>query len=219
MLLQIHKPDSFCFLFLSYSWVLPAAQDHQLWGGKGLRPHQWAHAAPQGWSEPRGSFHGQNEYVRGKRHGRQQQHPVMCCLGLRKPCHCCAVQQDFCLNRKIRASELRNKTGPQVEHEICGKSKNRWKKVFYFMMARHCTAGGLGGRKGSQEPTGYSLTAKNVWLSVVSDCRPFLNSTMDWIVGGFCCFESWHTCAPPSQGLTEDILAVSMPQIHHLTVL
>lgn len=50
--------------------------------------------------------------------------------------------------------------------------------VIYFMTKCHCTVGG-GGTWGLQKPTGYSLTAKNVWLRVASDRRPFLNSTMD----------------------------------------
>lgn len=89
-------------------------------------------------------------------------------------CRCCSVQQDFALS-EIQASEHRNKTGPQIEHEICSKSKNGQKGyLFQDSVSLHSwgrgelgfTAKGKGIRRDPQAAAWLrrSLVESCVWL-------------------------------------------------------
>ena len=123
----------------SHPGVLPTAQDHQLRGGQGPGSHQRAHAASQGRGEPRGSLHGEDEYVRGERHRRQQQPAVMLLSGTR------SVSLVRCASRtslhwEFRPQEHKNQTGPQTEREICNQTTTG-ERLLLSMTVGHSTAG------------------------------------------------------------------------------
>ena len=95
-----------CLLFAAIRGFSPQHHYQQLWRGQGPGPHQRAHATSQGWGEPRGSLHGEDEYVGGQWHGWQQQHPVMGCLSLRTvPLLRCAARHCQIGNSGLRASK------------------------------------------------------------------------------------------------------------------
>lgn len=192
------QTDLFLYVFLlSHPRVLAPAQDHELWGGEGPGPHQWAHAASQGWGEPCGSLHGEDEYVRGQRHGWQQQHPVMCCPSLRTmPLLLCWAAK-HCQNRESRPQNIEINQAHRQNMKSAANLK-RAEGVIFFTTACH---GAVGGRK---RPLSLNC------LKVVSACcsLSYFNYRLNrwWL----CWSERWQNVST-LQGLAGDLIAASMP--------